>query len=192
MSNSLRPHGLYSTWNSSGQNSLSLLQGIFPTRGLNPGLLHCRQILYCLNHQKSPRILEWVAYSFSRGSLWPRNPTGVSCIGGRFFTSWATREALSQLANHLKTGLLKSSFWTVVLEKTLESPSDCKEIQPVHPEGDQSWLFIGRTDAEAETNTLATWFEELTHLKRLLRWERLKAGGEGEDRGQDGWMASPT
>ena len=45
-------------------------------------------------------------------------------------------------------------FWTVVLEKTLESPSDCKEIQPVHPEGDKSWVFIGRTDAEAETPIL--------------------------------------
>ena len=46
------------------------------------------------------------------------------------------------------------SFWTVVLEKTLESPLDCKEIQPVHPKGDQSWVFIGRTDAEAETLVL--------------------------------------
>jgi len=45
-------------------------------------------------------------------------------------------------------------FWTVVLEKTLESPLDCKEIQPVHPKGDQSWAFIGRTDAEAETPIL--------------------------------------
>ena len=45
-------------------------------------------------------------------------------------------------------------FWTVVLEKTLESPLDCKEIQPVHPKGNQSWLFIGRTDAEAETAIL--------------------------------------
>ena len=43
------------------------------------------------------------------------------------------------------------SFWTVVLEKTLESPLDCKEIQPVHPKADQSWVFIGRTDVEAET-----------------------------------------
>ena len=56
-------------------------------------------------------------------------------------------------------------FWTVVLEKTLEGPLDCKEIQPVHPK-DQSWVFIGRTDVEAETNTLATSCEELTHLKR--------------------------
>ena len=78
-------------------------------------------------------------------------------------------------------------IWTVVLEKTLESLLDCKEIQPVHPKGNQFWIFIGRTDVEAET----TWFEELTHLKRPWCWEKLKAGGEGEDRGWDGWMASP-
>ena len=83
-----------------------------------------------------------------------------------------------------------SCFWTVVLEKTLESPLDCKEIQPVHPKGDQSWVFIGRTDVEAET--LATWCEELTHWKRPWSWERLGAGGERDDRGWDGWMASST
>ena len=83
-------------------------------------------------------------------------------------------------------------FWTVVLEKTLESPLDCKEIQPVHPKGHQSWVFIGRTDAEAETPILATWCEEPTHLKRPWCWERLKAGREGDDRGWDGWMASLT
>ena len=57
----LQPQGLYSPWNSSGQKvgSLSLLQGIFPIQGLNPGLPHCRQILYQLSHQGSPRILEW-------------------------------------------------------------------------------------------------------------------------------------
>ena len=84
-------------------------------------------------------------------------------------------------------------FWTVVLEKTLESPLDCKEIQPVHLKGDQSWVFIGRSVIEAETPILrATWCEELTHLKRPWCWERLRAGGEGDDRGWDGWMASPT
>ena len=76
-------------------------------------------------------------------------------------------------------------FWTVVLEKTLESRLDCKEIQPVHPKGDQSWVFIVRTGVEAETNILATWCEELTHLKRLWCWERLKAGVEGDDREWD-------
>ena len=97
MSYSLQPHGLYSPWNSLGQNtgvgSLSLLQQIFPTQGSNPGLPHCRQILYQLSHKGSPRILEWVAYPFSRGSSWPRNRTGVSCVAGRFSTSWATWEA---------------------------------------------------------------------------------------------------
>ena len=79
----------------------------------------------------------------------------------------------------------------MVLEKTLESPLDCKEIQPVYPKGDQSWVFIGRTDVEAETPIL--WPpDELTHLKRPWCWERLRAGGEGDDRGWDGWMASPT
>ena len=72
MSNFLWPCGLYSPWNSPGQNtglgSLSLSQGIFPTHGSNPGLPHCRQILYQLSHTGHPRILEWVAYPFSRGS----------------------------------------------------------------------------------------------------------------------------
>ena len=82
-------------------------------------------------------------------------------------------------------------FWNVVLEKTLESPLDCKEIQQVHPKGNQFWIFIGRTDAEAETPKL--WPPDVkTHLKRPWCWERLKAGGEGDDRGWDGWMASPT
>ena len=67
--------------------ALSLLQGIFPTQGLNPGLPHCRRILYQLSHKGSPRILEWVAYPFSRGSSRPRDRTGVSCIAGRFFTN---------------------------------------------------------------------------------------------------------
>ena len=67
--------------------------GIFPTQGLNPGLLHCGQILYQLSHKGSPRILEWVAYPFSSESSWSRNWTGVSWITGGFFTNWAIREA---------------------------------------------------------------------------------------------------
>ena len=97
VSDSLQPHGLYSPWNSPGQNtgmgSLSLLQGIFPTQGSNPGLPHCRQILDQLRHKGDPRILEWVAYPFSTRSSWPRNWTRVSCIAGGFFTNWGTREA---------------------------------------------------------------------------------------------------
>ena len=77
-----------------GMGSLSLLQGIFPSQGSNPGLLHCRWILYQLSHQRSPRRLEWVAYPFFRGSSLPRNQTRVSCIAGGFFTNWAIRAAL--------------------------------------------------------------------------------------------------
>ena len=98
VSESLRPHGLYSPWNSPGQNTgvsrLSLLQGIFPTHRSNPGLPHFRQILYQLSYKGSPRILEWVACPFSRGSSWHRNRIVVSCIAGIFFTNWAIREAL--------------------------------------------------------------------------------------------------
>ena len=72
VSSSLRPHGLYSLWNSPGQNtgvgSLSFLQGIVPTPGSNSGLPHCRWNLYQLSHKGSPKILEWVAYPFSNRS----------------------------------------------------------------------------------------------------------------------------
>ena len=83
------------------------------------------------------------------------------------------------------------SSWTVVLEKTPESPLDCKESQPVHPKGDQSLIFIGTTDAEAPI----LWQTDAKN--RLIRkdswfWERLKTGGEGDNRGWDGWMASQT
>ena len=83
-------------------------------------------------------------------------------------------------------------FWTVVLEKTLESPLDFKEIQPVHSKGDQSWIFIGRTDAEADTPIL--WPPD---AKNWLTGEDPNAGKiEGrrrrDDRGWNGWMTSPT
>ena len=81
-------------------------------------------------------------------------------------------------------------FWNVVLEKTLESPLDCKEIKPVNPKGNQSWIFIGRTDAEAPVLCHLMWRTD--DWKRPWCWERLKAGGEGDDRGWDGWMASLT
>ena len=77
----------------------------------------------------------------------------------------------------------------MVLEKTLESSLDCREIQPVHSEGDQPWNFFGSNDAKAETPVLWPPFgEELTYWKRLWCWEGLGAGGEGDDRGRDGWM----
>jgi len=100
VSDSLWPHGLYRPWNSLGQNTgvgnLSLLQGIFPTQGSNPGLQHCRGILYQLSHKASPRRMEWVACSFSSGLSWAKNGTDVSWIAGGFFTNWDIREAPSK------------------------------------------------------------------------------------------------
>ena len=84
-------------------------------------------------------------------------------------------------------------FWTMVLEKTLESPLDCKEIKPVNPKGNHSWIFIGRIAAEVETPIV--WPPD---VKNWLIGKDLDAGKDwrqeetGEDRGWDGWMASPT
>ena len=86
-----------------------------------------------------------------------------------------------------------SCFWIVGLEKTLDSPLDCKEIKPVNPKGNQPWTFIGLTDAEVEAPTL--WPSDVkTQIigKRPWCWERLMARGEGGNRGWDGWMASLT
>ena len=78
---------------STGVGCCALLQGNFPTQGSNLGLPHYKGILYDLSHQGNPWMLEWVAYPFCRGSSPPRNGTGVSCIAGGFFTSWAARGA---------------------------------------------------------------------------------------------------
>ena len=76
--------------------------------------------------------------------------------------------------------------------KLLSIPWDCKEIQPVHPKGNQSWIFYWKEWCWSwNSNTLATWGEELTHLKRPWCLERLKAGGERDDKGGNDWMASP-
>ena len=89
--------------------------------------------------------------------------------------------------------LKKWCFWTVVLEKTLESPLDCKEIQLVHPKGDQSWVFIGRTDAEAETPIL--WPPD---AKSWLIGKHPDAGKDwgqeekGTTEDENGWMALLT
>ena len=107
------------------------------------------------------------------GPFWNRPLPRILC--------WSTQILVSD-------ALFLSRFTDAKLEKTLESSLDCKEIEPVNPKGNQSWVFIGRTNA----NTLATWCEELTHWKRPWCWERLKAGEERDDRRWDGWMASLT
>ena len=79
-------------------------------------------------------------------------------------------------------------FWTVVLEKTLESPLDCKEIHPVHPKGDQSCVHWKDWRWSWDSNTLATWCKELTHWKRPWLWARLKAGEGDEEDEMVGWQ----
>ena len=84
-------------------------------------------------------------------------------------------------------------FWTVVLEKTLESPLDCKEIQPVHPKGDQSWVFTGRTDAEAETPIfwppdVKSWFISKDPDAEKDRGQKEKGMTEDEIAGWHHWL----
>ena len=137
----------YSLWNSLGQNtgvgSLSLLQAIFPTQGSNPGLPHCEWIFYQLSYKGSPRILEWVAYPFFRGSSQPRNWTRVSCIAGGFFTNWVIRGKILAILKLLN--IYSALSFSPVNSKGNQS------IKPVNPKGNQSWIFIGGIDAEAET-----------------------------------------
>ena len=103
MSDSLWPHGLYNPRNSPGQNtevsSLCLLQVIFPTQGLNPGLPHCRQLLYQLSHREAPEY--WSGLSLLQCISPTQELNWVSCIAGRFFTNWAIREA------HFKVTILQ-------------------------------------------------------------------------------------
>jgi len=91
--------------------------------------------------------------------------------------------------DHKKGWVLKNfCFQVVVLEKTLKSPLDSKEIKPVNPKGNQSWIFIRMTDAEAEAPILVvTWCEEPNNWKRPSCWERLKAGAEGTTEDEMAW-----
>ena len=82
-------------------------------------------------------------------------------------------------------------FWIMVLEKTLESPLDCKEIKPVHAKGNQSWIFIGRM-LKLKLQYFGHLMQRADSLEKTRCWERLKGGGKGDDLGWDGWMASLT
>jgi len=98
------------------------------SRGSNPGLPHCRQVLYLLSHKGSPRILEWVAYPFSSGSSWPRSQTRVSWIAGGFFTSWATRESFT--SHVIPTWQIEGAMMEVVtdfliLGSNITTDGDC-------------------------------------------------------------------
>ena len=155
VSDSLQPHGLYSPWNSPGQNteegSLSLLQGISPTQGLNPGLPHCRWIFYQLSHQGSPRIPEWVAYPFSSGSSRSRNQIGVSCIAGRFFTNWAIRE-LKDIFKNLYIFSIKIKVF-LKQNKNISQRSQFSEIWTLAVHADSVPQIVKRKDIWGTSNS---------------------------------------
>ena len=172
------------------------------SRSIVPTL--CDPVDYIVCGILQARILKWVAFPFSSGSSRPRNQTGISCIADRFFTNWANDKPIQHIKkqrHHLadkglysQSGGFSSShvwiwdldhkegwvlknwcFQIVVLERTLKSPLNCKEIKPVNPKGNQPWCW--------SPNTLATWCEELTHWKKPWYWERLKAKREGSSKG---------
>ena len=119
--------------------------------------------------------------SLAAGVTWPHPTTW----------GWGST-ILSRAQKGRNESQLSISIWIVVLEKTLESPLDCKEIQSVHSEGDQPWDFSGRNDAKAETPVLWPPHAKSWLIGRLWCWEGLGARGKGDDRGWDGQMASLT
>ena len=152
----------------------SLLQGIFLTQGSNLGLLHCRQIPYCLSQQRSHE-------TNLNSTLKSRNitlPTKVCIIRTMVFPGvmygceiWTIKKA-----ERWRTDAFK-----LVLEKALESPLDCKEIQPVNPKGNQSWIFIGRTDAEAPILRPSDEKRQLIRKDPDARKDRKQKKGTTED-----------
>ena len=123
VSNSLQPHGLQAArllcpWGFSRQEYWSglpcLPPGDHPNPGIEPGLPHCRWILYHLSYQGGPRVLEWVACPFSRGSSQSSNRARVSCIIGGFFTSWATRNSQNLHKTYAFRHVVPS-IWNVLL-----------------------------------------------------------------------------
>ena len=105
----------------------------------------------------------------------------------------SSSQAWMEELDHKESWALKSwCFWTVESEKTCESLLDCQEIQPVHPKGDQSWVFIGRTDVEAETPVLWPPDAKSWLIRKTLILGKIEGRRRRDNRGWDGWMASPT
>ena len=184
------------------------------TSNLNKGrlgdsiLLHNKHFIsssfFVLGSQESPNGQLWLRMfhevgaqtSFCAISSPQEGLTGTRRSSAKVVSSqaWQTWSGFWQEASHVqmweldhKEGWAQKNwcFRTLVLEKTLESPFDCKEIKPDNPKGNQLSVFVGRTDRENwRFRRLATWCEELTHWKRPSCWERLKAKGEGRAEGE--------
>ena len=118
-------------------------KGSSQLRNQNPGLPHCRRILYQLSHKGSPRILEWVDYPFSRGSSRSRNRTQVSCIAGRFFTNWAIREAPAWGIHRPKERSLTSMGKGLHVSALLWPPRQSLEIPPLNSSPSQPGVEPG-------------------------------------------------
>ena len=131
-------------------------------------------------HKKSDGTewLNWLAYFIFLGHYFADKCPYSQCCGFSSSHVW-----MWELDYQESWASKKWCFWTVVVEKPLESPLDCREIQPVHPKGNQSWIFIGRTTAEGEVQYFGHLMQRADSLERPRGWERLKAGGEGDDRG---------
>ena len=164
------PHACINTWISNLQNRFF---SFFSSTSIHAwNLPDCTVPLQSSFLLRSSELVHWLSVSWMLGYGFSSGRVRMWELG--YKESWAPKNWC---------------FWTVVLEETLESPLDFKEIQPVHPKGDQSWVFLGRTDVEAETPIL--WATD-AKSSLIWCWERLKVGGEGDHRGWDGWMASLT
>ena len=183
----LKPHELYSPWNSPSQNtgvvSLSLLQGVFPTQGSNPGHLYCRWTFYQLSHNGSPRILEWVAYPFSRRSSWPKNWTRVSCIADGVFATWAIRDdqqsrgSIQTLLNPQHDAISSLFIWRLLASIFLELfplPQLCYLPMLLT---NLLWLFLFSKEKYWKTSGLAKSELNISRLHQLqdsIKWQSLQ------------------
>ena len=189
------------SWDAPGKNTqvdcLALLPGFFPTQGLNPLLLCllCWQGS-CLPLESPGKPVSHFPFLKKKCPLnSPYTSLFILVCGGHDTLNFG-RYTFKSIKN-LNWKSTSIPAFPDAHENFLDLSMMTTEInlcvQPVNPKGNQPWVFIGRTHGRSwNSNTLATWWEELTHLKRPWCWERLKAGGEGDDRGWDGWMPSPT
>ena len=175
-----------------GMGSYSLLQGIFLTQGSNPDLLHCRQILYHLSHLRRLTSCSWmrfvsVSFCHSSNISFKQRLTLVTAMVFPVLMygceSWTMKKAERRKVMLLNCGAGEDSWESPGLQGDPTSPSWRRSVLGVHWE-DWCWSW--------NSNTLATSCEELTHWKGPWCWEGLGAGGEGDGRGWDGWLASQS